>query len=63
MVNLGTIFLNGIPGIAERNYNKACEYFTEAMRLNNSDAQIHLSYMIKNGLGVEVNRDMAKNLL
>jgi TPR repeat protein len=27
MVNLGTVYLNGIPNIVERSYKKAYEYF------------------------------------
>jgi TPR repeat protein len=30
MVNLGTVYLNGIPGIVERSYKKAYEYFCRA---------------------------------
>jgi TPR repeat protein len=31
MVNLGTIYLNGIPDLVERDYNKAYNYFIKAM--------------------------------
>ncbi len=63
MVNLGTIYLNGIPNMIERNYNEAYKYFVKAMDQQNSNAMIHLSYMYKNGLGLESDRDMAKKLL
>ena len=63
MVNLGTIYLNGIPGLVERNYTKAYDNFVKAMDLDNSDAMIHLSYMYKNGLGFESDQEMAKKLL
>jgi TPR repeat protein len=33
MVNLGTIYLNGIDGVVERNYNEAYKYFVKAMDL------------------------------
>lgn len=63
MVNLGTIYLNGIPGVIERNYSKAHEYFCKSMELENSDAMIHLSYMYRNGLGLESDDELAKKLL
>ncbi len=63
MVNLGTIHLNGIPGIVERNYNQAYTYFLDAIKLENSNAMIHLSFMYKNGLGLESQREMARKLL
>ena len=63
MVNLGTIYLNGIPNLVERSYKKAYEYFLNAHELDNSDAMIHLSYMYSNGLGVEPNEEVAKDLL
>ena len=63
MVNLGTIYLNGIPRLVERNYTKAYDNFIKAMDLDNSDAMIHLSYMYRNGLGFESEPEMAKKLL
>ncbi len=63
MVNLGTIYLNGIPGLIERNYNEAYKYFVSAMDHDNTNAMIHLSYMYKNGLGLPSDREMAKKLL
>jgi TPR repeat protein len=63
MVNLGTIYLNGIPGVIERNYTKAHEYFCKSMELENSDAMIHLSYMYRNGLGLDNDDELAKKLL
>lgn len=48
MVNLGTVYLNGIPGIVERSYARAYQYFVDAHELGNTDAMIHLSYMYKN---------------
>jgi len=30
MVNLGSVYLNGIPGLLEKNYKKAHEYFLSA---------------------------------
>ena len=63
MVNLGTIYLNGIPNLIERNYNLAYEYFLKANKLQNSNALIHLSYMYKNGLGLPSDIEMAKQLL
>lgn len=55
MVNLGTIYLNGIEGMVERNYNTAYEYFIKAMNLENVNAMIHLSYMYRSGLGFDPN--------
>lgn len=63
MVNLGTVYLNGIPNLVERSYNKAYKYFINANELDNSDAKIHLSYMYRNGLGVNTNEEVAKQLL
>lgn len=62
-VNLGTIFLNGIPGVVEKDYSKAYEHFVKAMKLDNSNALIHLSYMYKNSIGLEEDREMARKLL
>ena len=67
-VNLGTIFLTGIPRMVERDYNQAYNYFVKALQLDNSNAMIHLSYMYKNKLGgldeKEDNpKEMAKTLL
>lgn len=55
MVNMGTIYLNGIDGMVEKNFNKAFEYFIKAIDLNNVNAMIHLSYMYRAGLGFEPN--------
>ena len=63
MVNLGTIYLNGIPSLVERNYTKAYDNFVKSMDLDNSDAMIHLSYMYKNGLGFDSDQEMSKKLL
>ena len=52
LVNLGTIYLNGIPKIIERNYNEAYKYFFNATKDENSNAFIHLSYMYNKGLGL-----------
>jgi TPR repeat protein len=53
MVNLGTIYLKGIPGMINKDYKEAESYFIKARELKNTDAMIHLSYMLRNGLGVE----------
>ena len=53
MVNLGTIYLNGVPNLVERNYEKAHDFFVKAMNEGSTDSMSHLSYMFKNGLGVE----------
>lgn len=63
MVNLGTIYMNGIPGLIERNYNKAHQFFVEAMNHQNSDANIHLSYMYRNGFGIDQDEQLSKKLL
>lgn len=63
MVNLGTIYLNGVKNLVERNYTKAHDYFVQAMDQGNTDAMIHLSYMYKNGLGVDMEDDMSRKLL
>lgn len=63
MVNLGTVYLNGIPNLVDKSFKKAYEYFLSATELDNTDAMIHLSYMYKNGLAVEQNDEVARELL
>ena len=63
MVNLGTVYLNGVPNLVDKSYKKAYQYFLNATELDNSDAMIHLSYMYKNGLAVEQNEEIARDLL
>ena len=52
MVNIGSVYLNGVPGVLEKNYKKAHEYFLNAHDYENTDALIHLSFMYRNGLEV-----------
>lgn len=63
MVNLGTVYLNGIPNLVDKSYKRAYEYFLNATELDNSDAMIHLSYMYRNGLAVEQNDEIGRDLL
>ena len=63
MVNLGSVYLNGVPGLLEKNYKKAHEYFLSAHDYENTDALIHLSFMYRNGLEVNQDDELARNLL
>ena len=63
MVNLGSVYLNGVPGLLEKNYKKAHEYFLSAHDYENTDALIHLSFMYRHGLEVNQDEELAINLL
>lgn len=53
MVNLGMIYIHGIPDVVPPNYKLAHKYLTEATEMENSNAMVHLSYMYKLGLGMK----------
>jgi TPR repeat protein len=53
MVNLGMIYIHGIPDVVTPNYKLAHKYLTEATEMENSNAMVHLSYMYKLGLGMK----------
>lgn len=63
MVNLGSIYLKGIPEIIQKSYKKAFDFFQEATKKENTTAMIHLSEMYRQGLGVPVNEEIATALL
>lgn len=63
MVNLGMIYIHGIPDVVPPNYKLAHKYLTEATEMENSNAMVHLSYMYKLGLGMKKDPQNARKLL
>ena len=60
---MGTAYYSGIDGILEKNLQLAYEYFEKAMKAGNTDAYIHLSQMYNKGMYVEMDDNLAHELL
>lgn len=61
MVTLGNLHLSGGFGV-DRDYERALEYFREAMRMGDPAGTSHVAYMYANGWGVEQDHATALKL-
>lgn len=61
LAQLGMLFCEG--KYVKQNYAKAKEYLEQGMKEGGSKATCYLSIMYRDGLGIEMNKDKAKELL